>query len=128
MGGGGLYVMLLERFLPETWEELRRRGLVKLMEGSHGGSHKYIAMTTMAILARCCAGNRKCTITDRSDYYFSLLKHLQYLSGESEAGKAVLDARSQQTLCTLAGHSRCYEELCAGQTRERAPGEPSGGK
>jgi hypothetical protein len=96
-----LYSMFRDKLLPETWDELHRRKLVKVQRG-HGdfddyASHTYLGLTMMAILAQCCAGTLKHTITDQNDSYYSLLKHLQFLSGESEAADAALDARSQET-------------------------------
>jgi hypothetical protein len=96
-----LYTMFRDKLLPETWHELRRRKLVKEKRG-HGdfddyASHTYLGLTMMAILARCCAGTLKHTITDQNDSYYTLLKHLQFLSGESEAASAPLDKGSQQT-------------------------------
>jgi hypothetical protein len=96
-----LYYMFKDKLLPETWAELKRRNLVKAKRG-HGDfddyvSHTYLGLTMMAILARCCAGTLKHTITDQNDSYYALLKHLQFLSGESEGSSAPLDERSQQT-------------------------------
>jgi hypothetical protein len=68
---------------------------------SHGGddyvSHTYLGLTMMAILARNCAGTHKHTITDQNNSYFTLLKHLQFLSGETEAGHEAIDRRTQET-------------------------------
>lgn len=96
-----LYTMFRDKLLPETWDELRRRRLVKFVRGhgdlDDGASHTYLGLTMMAILARCCAGTLKHTITDQNDSYYTLLKHLQFLSGESEAGDIGLDPRSRHT-------------------------------
>jgi hypothetical protein len=83
-----LYSMFSGKLLPETWEELQKRRFVKFEK--HGdfsdyASHTYLGLTMMAILARCCAGSLKHTITDQNDSYYSLLKHLQFLSGEHES-------------------------------------------
>jgi hypothetical protein len=83
-----LYSMFSGKLLPDTWRELEERRLVKFEK--HGdfsdyASHTYLGLCMMAILARCCAGSLKCTITDQNDSYYSLLKHLQFLSGEHES-------------------------------------------
>ena len=105
-----LYRIFRDKLLPETWSELRDRGLVRFQR--HGdlddsASHTYLGLTLMAILARCCAGNLKHTITDQADSYFTLLKHLQFLSGEDKAATAQTDAQSQgifrRWLHTLGG-------------------------
>jgi hypothetical protein len=66
-----------------------------------------MGLTVMAILARCCAGDLKHTITDQDPSYFAMLKHLQYLSGEDEQGTGQLDPANQAVfrrwLDTLAG-------------------------
>lgn len=94
------YSMFSKKLLHETWHELQKRKLVR-MERGHGGddyvSHSYLGLTMMAILARSCAGTVKHTITDQNDSYFTLLKHLQFLSGETEAGRAAVDERSRET-------------------------------
>lgn len=113
------YYMFSQKLLPETWEELRRRKLVRVQRG-HSDlddhvSHKYLGLTVMAILARCCAGTHKHTITDQNSSYFTLLKHLQFLSGETEAGRAAVDERSQQVF------RRWLDKL--GVTESRAEGE-----
>jgi hypothetical protein len=83
------YSMFRDKLLPETWRELKQRGMVKFSR--HGDlddyvSHTYLGLTLMAILARCCAGTLKHTITDRTDAYGSFLKHLEELS-DSRAEK-----------------------------------------
>jgi len=94
------YAMFSHKLLNETWQELESRKLVRMEQG-HGGddyvSHTYLGLTMMAILARCCAGTVKHTITDQTDSYFTVLKHLQFLSGETEAGRAAVDERSRKT-------------------------------
>jgi hypothetical protein len=94
------YAMFSHKLLYETWQELEKRKLVRKERG-HGGddyvSHSYLGLTMMAILARCCAGTQKHTITDQNDSYFTLLKHLQFLSGETEAGRTAVDRGSQET-------------------------------
>lgn len=95
-----LYTMFPNKLLRQTWEELRQRHLVKFkrhVDFEHYASHTYLGLTMMAILARCCAGTLKHTITDQSDSYYALLKHLQFLGGENEPGKAGPDPASQQT-------------------------------
>jgi hypothetical protein len=77
------YAMFRDKLLPETWSELRERGMVQFTR--HGDlddyvSHTYLGLTLMAILARCCAGTLKHTITDRTDAYESFMKHLETLS------------------------------------------------
>jgi hypothetical protein len=72
------YRMFRDKLLPETWLELKKQGVVKF--NRHGDlddyvSHTYLGLTLMAILARCCAGKLRHTITDRSDAYGTLLKH-----------------------------------------------------
>jgi hypothetical protein len=94
------YAMFSHKLLYETWRELERRKLVRPERGPRGDdyvSHTYLGLTMMAILARCCAGTHMHTITDQNDSYFTLLKHLQFLSGETEAGRAAVDGRSQET-------------------------------
>jgi hypothetical protein len=95
-----LYSMFSHKLLHETWHELKKRKLVR-MAPSHGGhdhvSHNYLGLTMMAILARSCAGTHKHTITDQNDSHFTLLKHLQFLSGETEAGRNAIDRRAQKT-------------------------------
>jgi hypothetical protein len=94
------YSMFSHKLLHETWYELQKRKLVR-MERGHGGddyvSHTYLGLTMMAVIARCCAGTLKHTITDQNDSYFTLLKHLQFMSGETEAGRGAADKRSQKT-------------------------------
>jgi len=98
-----LYFIFRDKLLPETWEELTRRGLVFVTPSRQHAdlddfaSHTYLGLTLMAILARCCAGSVKHTITDRTDSYFTLLKHLQFLSGEDESGKGRIQTGSPQT-------------------------------
>jgi hypothetical protein len=75
--------MFRDKLLPETWRELKKRGVVEFRR--HGDlddyvSHTYLGFTLMAILARCCAGTLKHTITDRADAYGSFLKQLEFLS------------------------------------------------
>jgi hypothetical protein len=95
-----LYSMFSHKLLHETWRELEKRKLVRMAPG-HGGddyvSHNYLGLTMMAILARNCAGTHKHTITDQNDSYFTLLKHLQFLSGETEPGRNAIDRRAQET-------------------------------
>ncbi|MEO8051179.1 MAG: hypothetical protein ABI833_12255 [Acidobacteriota bacterium] len=94
------YSLFSKKLLHETWQELEKRKLVRMEQG-HGGddyvSHTYLGLTMMAILARCCAGTHKHTITDQNDSYFTLLKRLQFLSGETDAGRAAVDKRSGAT-------------------------------
>lgn len=93
------YSMFSKKLLHETWHELERRNLVR-MEPGHGGddyvSHSYLGLTMMAILARNCAGTQKHTITDQNDSYFGLLKHLQFLSGDTDSGRAAVNEASRQ--------------------------------
>jgi hypothetical protein len=51
----------------------------------------------MAILARCCAGTLKRTITDRSDAYGNLLKHLEFKTWLDSAGVERQQAKDTQT-------------------------------
>lgn len=95
-----LYSMFSHKLLDETWYELEKRKLVRMAPG-HGGddyvSHDYLGLTMMAILARSCAGTHKHTITDQNSSYFTLLKHLQFMSGETEARRNAIDRRAQET-------------------------------
>jgi len=117
-----LYSMFSHKLLKETWEELKARNLVVFQR--HGdiedyASHTYLGLTLMAILARCCAGTVKHTITDQDDSYFSLLKHLQYLSGDDVAGKDQLDPASQKVFkrwLTALGVTRSRAEDEARET------------
>lgn len=77
------FSMFSHKLLPETWLELKKRGVVQFKR--YGDlddyvSHTYLGLTLMAILARSCAGTLKHTITDRVDAYGSFLKHLEFLS------------------------------------------------
>ena len=93
--------MFSKKLLHETWHELERRNLVRMQVSGHGGddyvSHTYLGLTMMAILARNCAGRQKHTITDQNDSYFGLLKHLQFLSGETQSGRAAVTEGSRKT-------------------------------
>lgn len=89
--------MFSHKLLHETWRELEKRKLVRMTAGDDYFSHNYLGPTMMAILARSCAAAHKHTITDQSDSYFTLLKHLQFLSGETEAGRNASDTRTQET-------------------------------
>jgi len=78
-----LYTIFSNKLLEKTWSELKERNLVK--PGMHHdlsdyASHSYLALTLMAILAKCCAGKLKHTITDRTDYYVNIMSHLEFLS------------------------------------------------
>jgi hypothetical protein len=53
------FSMFRNKLLPETWQELKERGMVQFKR--HGDlddyvSHTYLGLTLMAILAKCCAG------------------------------------------------------------------------
>ena len=92
------YFMFRDKLLPETWKELEKRGIVHFKKHGHLDdyvSHTYLGLTLMAILARCCAGSLKHTITDQSDAYASFLKHLEFLSGSD--GTSPLDPASRAT-------------------------------
>jgi len=83
-----LYQIYKYKLLPETWEELKARHLVKFKR--HGdlddyASHTYLGLTIMSILARSCAGTLKHTITDRDAAYGTLMEHLKYLSGNPQS-------------------------------------------
>jgi hypothetical protein len=112
-----LYTMFSEKLLPETWSELRERRLVR--PEIHGdlddySIHSYLGLTMMAILARCCAGSLKHTITDRVDFYVTLLKHLQFLTGEGDAETGGDEPQSQGILSrwtqTLGGERPRLED------------------
>jgi hypothetical protein len=115
------YSMFSRKLLHKTWHELERRNLVRMQPG-HGGddyvSHTYLGLTMMAILARNCAGKQKHTITDQNDSYFGLLKHLQFLSGETEAGRTAVDERSRQTYRRWLDTLGVAEEQAADKARE----------
>ena len=70
----------------------------------------------MAILARCCAGSLKHTITDQNDSYYTLLKHLQFLSGEHESlGPSKTASQPFESWLTTLGVSNA---CLADKTRE----------
>jgi len=94
------YSMFRDKLLPETWRELKKRGVVQFSK--HGDldayvSHTYLGLTLMAILARSCAGTLRHTITDRTDAYSSFLKHLEFLSGTDNEKDSPLDSASRET-------------------------------
>jgi hypothetical protein len=93
-----MYSMFERKLLPETWTELAKRGVVRFKK--HGdlsdyASHTYLGLTLMAILARCCAGTLKHTITDRMDAYGTFLKHLEFLSAFDSTDGGPLDPASR---------------------------------
>jgi hypothetical protein len=95
-----LYNLCSGKLLDRTWRELERKELIlpRWEDGVHEyASHTYLGLTIMAILAQCCAGQLKHTITDQDDSYFTMLKHLQFLSGEDERSPHNLDVPSQMT-------------------------------
>jgi hypothetical protein len=95
------YSMFEHKLLPETWQELEARKIVFPKLGNGGlrdyASHTFLGLTLMAILARCCAGTVKHTITDQRDAYQTVLKHIEFLSGSNEAGDGPLDPESRRT-------------------------------
>ena len=114
----GTYSMFQHKLLPQTWRELERRGVVQFRR--HGNlddyvSHTYLGLTLMAILARCCAGTLKHTITDQTDAYGSFLKHLEFLSGGTDEQTGPLDLASRRTfqkwLATLGVRRPQIEDL-----------------
>jgi hypothetical protein len=79
---GQLYAMYRNKLLPETWAALEELGLAqpnKRGDFDDYMSHTYLGLTIMAILARCCAGALRHTITDRDESYLSLTRFIQSL-------------------------------------------------
>jgi hypothetical protein len=93
-----LYNLCGGKLLTRTWNELEQRDLIRLRcrnDAADYAAHTYLGLTIMAILARCCAGSVKHTITDQDDSYFTMLKHLEYLSGDDKEGRNQLDVDSR---------------------------------
>src|SRR6516225_514002 len=93
-----LYNLCAGKLLDRTWCELERQELIlpRWEDGAlEYASHTYLGLTIMAILAQCCAGQLRHTITDQDDSYYAMLKHLQFLSGEYERSDHNLDPSSQ---------------------------------
>jgi hypothetical protein len=94
-----LYSIFANKLLPETWHELNDRKIVFRKHGDVNDyvSHTYLGLTLMAVLARCCAGTVKHTITDQLDAYGTVLKHIEFLSGTDNASDGPLDPESRLT-------------------------------
>jgi hypothetical protein len=69
----GVYEMYPQKFLTETWQLLRKRGLSgDLLENSDYPMAEPAGLMAMAILADCCAGTTRARVTDRGPAYASL--------------------------------------------------------
>jgi hypothetical protein len=90
-----IYSMFEHKLLPETWKELKKQKVVFRKHGDLDdyASHTFLGLTLMAILARCCAGTLKHTITDQLDAYGTVLKHIEFSSNATDTGDAPLDRK-----------------------------------
>lgn len=59
-----------QKFLPETWDAIAAKGLIK--DAETGLTRNALGLTMMSILAECCAGSEKRLITDKASAYSSL--------------------------------------------------------
>jgi len=59
-----------QKFLPETWDAIAAKGLIK--DAETGLTTSALGLTMMSILAECCAGSEKRLITDKASAYSSL--------------------------------------------------------
>ncbi len=75
------YGMYTEKMLWETWELLRNSSLVKRATAEQHNPYDYmmsssLGLTLMSILADCCAGSQKRTVTDEADSYAALTRYI----------------------------------------------------
>jgi hypothetical protein len=93
-----LYGMYRYKLLPETWNALEE---LRLVQSDRRGdfddyvAHTYLGLTIMAILARCCAGTLRHTITDRDESYLALTRCIQSLDNPDGLTRG---RRSRKTL------------------------------
>jgi hypothetical protein len=90
--------IVAEKFMDDTWHELKKRGLAKA-EGATAEkywSSESFGLLMMGILADCCAGHTKVTVTDQQDAYDAVGKCLAI-----EVGAEAREARlNEKTLVT----------------------------
>lgn len=73
------YDIYTQKFLGDTWDELRGSGFGKFDAPTAKGSYlmsQAFGLTMMSILADCCAGSQKRTVTDEVDSYAGLARYL----------------------------------------------------
>jgi len=75
----GIHGIYPQKFMPETWEELRNRNLVYDGTGEFSSSYvldETLGLYMMSALAVSCAGGMKRVVTDKVDAYRSLYNSL----------------------------------------------------
>jgi hypothetical protein len=82
--------ILAEKFMYETWWELKKRGLA-IADGAAADtywSNESFGLLMIGILADCCAGHTKVTVTDQQEAYDAVGKCLAVEAGaEARQGK-----------------------------------------
>jgi hypothetical protein len=68
-----------QKFLPETWEAIAEKGLIR--DAETGLTRDALGLTMMSILAECCAGSEKRLITDKASAYSSLERYFVTRAG-----------------------------------------------
>ncbi len=70
--------IVARKFMDETWHELKKRGLAKAQDASANKfwSSEALGFLMMGVLADCCAGHTKVTVTDQHEAYDAVGKCL----------------------------------------------------
>lgn len=74
-----IYQIYPEKFLPNTWRSLEEISLAKpsgFQEPEQYLTSESFGLTMMSILAECCAGTQKRTVTDEIDSYAALTRYI----------------------------------------------------
>jgi hypothetical protein len=74
-----LYNIYPQKFLGKTWQSLQELNLAGEKRKYVNTSHPF-GLAMMSILADCCAGRQKLTVTDESDSYAALTRYLVHNS------------------------------------------------
>ena len=95
-----IYDIYPPKFLQETWEVIREYDVFKPSGYDINETHrtnKYFGLTMMSILADCCAGTQKRTVTDEIDSYAALTRYIT-ASHEGEYGQISEDHERLATI------------------------------
>jgi hypothetical protein len=92
--------IIAEKFMYETWRELRKRGLARAdgAKAEKYWSNETFGLLMMGVLADCCAGHTKVTVTDQPDAYDAVGKCLA-----AEVGAESRAAKSNERALVTAG-------------------------